>query len=104
MKFHGNDDLASASSKYDVGLLALFIFKWYYNYLTLCLKARNKAISKALDAVLKVCRVPSTPVSAVCAWDCLLAHETDIQDIFGIVAVITGEAIIREAKVAHRNG
>lgn len=81
-----------------------FIIKWDYKYRYLCLKTRDKAISKALNAVLKVRGISSAPVGAVCTWNCLLAHETNVQNVLGIVAVITSKAIVGEAEVAHGNG
>ena len=70
----------------------------------LCLEASNKLVSKSLDAVGEVCAVGGLPLGAVLAWDSLVTHETDVQDIVGVVSVVTSEVLVGEAELAEGDG
>lgn len=68
------------------------------------MEASNKLVPKSLDAVGEVCAVGGLPVGAVLAWDSLVTHETDVQDILGVMSVVTREVFIGEAEVAEGEG
>lgn len=68
------------------------------------MKASNKLVTKSLDAVGEVCAVSGLPASAVLAWDSLVTHETDVQDILGVVSVVTREVLVGEAELAEGDG
>lgn len=65
----------------------------------LLLETGNKSVTQSLDAGLKLGSVLRPPVSTVLSGDSGRAGEANVEDILGIVSVISRETLVGEAEV-----
>jgi hypothetical protein len=66
-----------------------------------CLQAGNEFITKRFDAGLECGRVLGLPVRSILTRNSMAASEADIENVFGVVAIVTRQVAIGKAELTQ---
>lgn len=64
------------------------------------LQSSNELITNGLDAVLEGLGVAGLPVGAILSGNSLVARESNVEDVLGVVAVVARETLVGKAQLA----